>query len=342
LGVPAIYRGQAAKSNGVNAPSFDGCAGRGTYGLQFQCVEYIKRFAGEALNLNSRNWSGNAVDFFSDTSIAQTGLVRHRNGEAQTPPEPGDILVFGPTNTNQFGHIAVVHEVTDSTIRVIEQNWPPDVAPVLSLTHQPSGYRVGPRVGRISTYTTLGWLRAASTTPNPVTYAFAGNVTGFWENSQAAFQALGINVSIGTRFSATFTYDANAPRTRSTPSNHFDNAVTDFVLLVAGREFRIVAPGLPLRNQISTGEFSGTQILSVSQRLELMGSPTMFVAVVRFSSSTPFLPSSTQLPSDLPSPITLPQIPNHSFTMLIFDPQNPPADGVDPQFGGFIDLLVRQ
>src|SRR5215831_11930134 len=49
LSANAVHRGVAALSNG-NDRDID-CGGRGFYGLQYQCVEYIRRFYAVALGV---------------------------------------------------------------------------------------------------------------------------------------------------------------------------------------------------------------------------------------------------------------------------------------------------
>lgn len=117
----ASYRGVAAKYNGQAQGTGDSCANRGSYGLQYQCVEYIKRFYSEALSFDTTQWRLNAVDFFGQAS--QLGLTAFANVESTAAPRPDDILVFGGTKNNPYGHVAIVAEVSGDSVICIEQNW---------------------------------------------------------------------------------------------------------------------------------------------------------------------------------------------------------------------------
>lgn len=59
---------------------------------------------------------GNAKDLFGTSNAAYFNKVNDR------PAHPGDMVVFGPTPTNPYGHIAVVRSADNSYMQVIEQN----------------------------------------------------------------------------------------------------------------------------------------------------------------------------------------------------------------------------
>jgi hypothetical protein len=149
----ATYAGVAAKSNGEFQGSGASCAGRGIYGLQYQCVEYIKRFYAEALSVDTSQWRLNAVDFFDQApSLA---LISFGNGESTSPPAANDIIVFGSTRNNSYGHVAVVAAVSPDFITCIEQNWSSTGTNTLGLLYQNGFYTIQPR----GFYRILGWLR---------------------------------------------------------------------------------------------------------------------------------------------------------------------------------------
>lgn len=93
------------------------------YGQKWQCVEYIKRFYYQAKDHRMPDVYGNAKDFF-DSNVQQgelnksRDLVQYRNG-GNVKPKPDDLMVFTETN---FGHVAIVTEVTSDYIEVIQQN----------------------------------------------------------------------------------------------------------------------------------------------------------------------------------------------------------------------------
>ncbi|MGH1383917.1 MAG: CHAP domain-containing protein [Kordia sp.] len=95
-------------------------------GLQYQCVEYIKRYYYEHLNHKMPNSYGHAKDFFNSTVKdgklnTQRNLIQYTNGSI-SKPETHDILVFQASWYNSFGHVAIVTEVTENSVTIIQQN----------------------------------------------------------------------------------------------------------------------------------------------------------------------------------------------------------------------------
>jgi len=153
----ALYRSVGAKSNGKFQGTEDSCAGRGTYGLQYQCVEYIRRFYSEALSDNTTAWRLNAVDFYQKAS--SLSLLSFENGQTATSPTPDDIIVFGATARNPYGHVAVVTQVIGNSVTCIEENWSRTGIAVLALSFQNGNYTIQDR----GSYHILGWLRRIPT-----------------------------------------------------------------------------------------------------------------------------------------------------------------------------------
>lgn len=170
LSANAMYRGVAALSNGNDRDN--DCGGRGFYGLQYQCVEYIRRFYAVALGVieakadlptdvgDKSPWRLDAKDFFNATNAAKLGLDRFVNGESAQPPEPDDILVFGPSvpDHNPYGHVAIVKSLASASVDVIEQNFSKTGIKTLPLTRSNGVYTIPDR----GSYPILGWLRRPS------------------------------------------------------------------------------------------------------------------------------------------------------------------------------------
>jgi len=86
-------------------------------------------------------------------------LASFANGQSTTGLAPDDIIVFGPTVSNPFGHIAIVTAVSSTAVDLIEQNFSPTGTATVSFTRDGSGrYTVADR----GSYHVLGWLRAAA------------------------------------------------------------------------------------------------------------------------------------------------------------------------------------
>eukprot|EP00602_Paraphysomonas_sp_CaronLab_P007366 CAMPEP_0185036518 /NCGR_PEP_ID=MMETSP1103-20130426/29619_1 /TAXON_ID=36769 /ORGANISM="Paraphysomonas bandaiensis, Strain Caron Lab Isolate" /LENGTH=240 /DNA_ID=CAMNT_0027574077 /DNA_START=248 /DNA_END=970 /DNA_ORIENTATION=- len=108
----ATYNGIPAKSNGANQCTGNSCAGYGTYGYQYQCVELAQRYFGELYG-TTPIWYGNAIDL---CNTYPSGVVK------TSSPIAGDLVVF---NTGTYGHVAVITHVGGGYVDVIEQNSSP-------------------------------------------------------------------------------------------------------------------------------------------------------------------------------------------------------------------------
>ena len=158
----ASYKGVPARSN-QNYP-YGSCGGRSEYGLQYQCVEYVRRFYHLVKGFETREgrraerweWE-HAGTYF--TNAGDKGLEAFENG-GPVPPRPDDILVFqgGP-----YGHVAIVTAVTDDHIEFIEQNFSPTGTG--RLAYDPAVHRVANRIVRRGAVVVEGWLRPRSDGP---------------------------------------------------------------------------------------------------------------------------------------------------------------------------------
>lgn len=151
----ASYAGVPARSNLGNPD--ESCGGRATYGLQYQCVEYVRRFYHLIKGIETREgmmnkrWNGNANTYFR--TAAEKELDAFENG-GRVPPRPEDILAFqgGP-----YGHVAIITLVAEDHIEFVEQNFSPTGTG--RLAYNPLTNRVENRkVGR-DLFVVEGWLR---------------------------------------------------------------------------------------------------------------------------------------------------------------------------------------
>lgn len=95
-------------------------------GLQYQCVEFVKRYYFQHLNHRMPNTYGHAKDFFDPTikdgqKNEARDLLQFSN-PSHSKPLPNDIVVFSGTILNRFGHVAIVSSTTDNTVEIIQQN----------------------------------------------------------------------------------------------------------------------------------------------------------------------------------------------------------------------------
>lgn len=152
-GVYVYYNGGVSHISGRNlAP--DGY----NLGMKYQCVEFVKRYYYEHFDHKMPDSYGNAKDFF-DPALPQgqhnvkRGLRQFRH-PGNTPPLPDDLLIYSPTMANPYGHVAIVSDVANGSVSIIQQNPGPFGRPreTFTLTQENGHWRIGNK--RI-----LGWLR---------------------------------------------------------------------------------------------------------------------------------------------------------------------------------------
>jgi len=96
------------------------------FGLKWQCLEFAKRYYAQALSHQMPETYGHARDFFIEgldegSFNQQRGLYQFPNG-SHSPPKADDLLVWGKSFWNEFGHIAVITHVTEGEVHFIQQN----------------------------------------------------------------------------------------------------------------------------------------------------------------------------------------------------------------------------
>lgn len=95
-------------------------------GLKWQCVEFVKRYYLQRFGHEMPDAFGHACDFY-DKSLPDSawnfrrGLVQFSNAGIYHP-RPDDILVFDAHSGNRFGHVAIISEVYDNALEIVQQN----------------------------------------------------------------------------------------------------------------------------------------------------------------------------------------------------------------------------
>jgi surface antigen len=127
-------------------------------GMKYQCVEFVKRYYYEHLNHKMPDSYGNAKDFF-DSSLSDGQLNEKRNliqynNPSKSKPQVDDLIIFGGTLFNRFGHVVIVSKVSETAIEIIQQNPGPYGKPrvTIGLEHQND-------VWILKNDRVLGWLR---------------------------------------------------------------------------------------------------------------------------------------------------------------------------------------
>lgn len=128
-------------------------------GLKYQCVEFVKRYYYEHYNHQMPNSYGHAKSFYSagvaDGALNTGRALTQFTNPSNSKPQVGDLLVMDGTRWNAYGHVAIVSEVGDDFIELIQQN-PGPYAPArerLTLKHTSNGRWL------VEQSTLLGWLR---------------------------------------------------------------------------------------------------------------------------------------------------------------------------------------
>lgn len=257
LSPEAIYRGVPAKSNDGDqgqlgdcetfTPPLPACAvGMSeigcSYGEHYQCVEFIRRFYSlrddAAQRVDTSGWRHlNAVDYYNSPPA---GFVAMLNG-GPVPPAPDDILVF---DEGGYGHVAIVRNVTSTSVDLIEENWSKTGVVSVSMTNTGGNFTVSSRQGRIEVYKAKGWVRRQASS---VVYTFTGvpfnnfvnttcpptcRITGSITVAQPLppninDQQIGGSSSNFTPISFSFTDGVTTATNRTCPTDNIFNANTD-------------------------------------------------------------------------------------------------------------------
>ena len=152
-GVKVFYNGGVENVSGRNVT-----ADNYNLGLKYQCVEFVKRYYYEHLNHKMPDSYGHAKDFFyselKDGDKNEKRNLTQYSNPSQTKPKEDDLVIYSGTIFNRFGHVAIVSEVTEKEVEIIQQNPGPfgKSRETYSLDNKDDKWTIGNE--RI-----LGWLR---------------------------------------------------------------------------------------------------------------------------------------------------------------------------------------
>ncbi len=120
-GVIVYYNGSVVHVDGLHFTA------DGYYlGYRYQCVELVKRYYWQRYKHRFPDSYGHASSYFksqlADGDInEQRGLMQCKN-PSQLAPHVEDIIIFGPSKYNQWGHVALISKVANDSIEIIQQN----------------------------------------------------------------------------------------------------------------------------------------------------------------------------------------------------------------------------
>ena len=128
-------------------------------GLEYQCVEFVKRYYYEYLHHKMPDSYGHAKSFF-DPRVLDGKINKQRNlkqftNPSQFKPKVNDLIVMKATTYNRYGHAAIISKVNNDQIEIIQQNPGPFTASraIFSLHSYQNGQ------WKIDEKNVLGWLR---------------------------------------------------------------------------------------------------------------------------------------------------------------------------------------
>ena len=120
-GVPVFYNGEVAHVSGRNVAQ-DGY----NLGLQYQCVEFVKRYYYAHLDHRMPDSYGHAKEFFDarlkDGQVSAARALTQHTNPSRTKPRADDLLIYRATREEPYGHVAIIAEVIGDSIEIIQQN----------------------------------------------------------------------------------------------------------------------------------------------------------------------------------------------------------------------------
>ena len=127
-------------------------------GLKYQCVEFVKRYYYEYLHHKMPDSYGHAKDYFDKTLTdgqknEKRNLTQYTN-LSKTKPQISDLIIFSGTFFNRFGHVAIISNVSDSEVEIIQQNSGP-----FGKTREKFSVKNINGKWEINNKRVLGWLR---------------------------------------------------------------------------------------------------------------------------------------------------------------------------------------
>jgi len=127
-------------------------------GLKYQCVEFVKRYYYQFYNHKMPDTYGNAKDFFNSSILdgqlnTQRSLIQYSN-PSKWKPKIGDLIVMSGTLFNKYGHVAIVSNVEDDELEIIQQNPGP-----FSSSRETFGIVETNGLWTIKNDRIMGWLR---------------------------------------------------------------------------------------------------------------------------------------------------------------------------------------
>ncbi|QXP71257.1 CHAP domain-containing protein [Polaribacter sp. R2A056_3_33] len=126
------------------------------YGLEWQCVEFVKRYYYDHLNHKMPNTFGHAKSFYNHglkdgQKNTARNLTQYSN-KSKSQPKVNDLVIMGGHTFNKYGHVAIVSKVSDNEVEIVQQNVGRMSRATFKLIHKDG-------IWEIENDLLLGWLR---------------------------------------------------------------------------------------------------------------------------------------------------------------------------------------
>ena len=94
----------------------------GHYGAQ--CVDVFRQYCKDVLAIPHTGGVVGAAELYTkyDTMPLEQKYFERVPYKAGMLPEAGDVVIFAPTESNKYGHVAIVLEASSEAIAVFEQD----------------------------------------------------------------------------------------------------------------------------------------------------------------------------------------------------------------------------
>ena len=115
-------------------------------GLKYQCVEFVKRYYYEVYEHKMPNSYGHAKDFYNkkvkDGQLNKGRNLKQYSNPSKTKPKVGDLVVFDGHIFNKYGHVAIVSDVNNNKVELIQQNVGKTSRVKFSLVHHNGKWKI--------------------------------------------------------------------------------------------------------------------------------------------------------------------------------------------------------
>jgi hypothetical protein len=127
----------------------------------FQCVDWARYYIANYWQKPQSGLVVGAKDFFEQFPLGTGDWAERITNDVNDPnciPLPGDMVVFGGTSFNQYGHVSICYSANSNDFVSADQNWAGHQEAVKLITHT---YNASGGFGSV-----LGWIRPKDNSNN--------------------------------------------------------------------------------------------------------------------------------------------------------------------------------